>query len=222
MQRRGGSTGRALTDLVEHAAGYLDGSAEVAHRQGMGLGGVVVDDRGAGRGRKSIGHESDSANTQRHHWCPRYAETSCLRCHEIVCPRSHETGQVAFARGPANGFASVNVVLGQSGSAQCQTRLVRSRTGLPKQGMSWSRNPAASVPTATTPQPGQPARSPPVSTCRTRPDAVVMTALTWMPSTPSSVSARVHHWPWEQDIELVMSGSLFGFGCLVAANSKRP
>jgi hypothetical protein len=51
---------------------------------------------------------------------------------------------------------------------------------------------------------------------------VAVTVLMWTPSTPSSASARVHQRPWEQDIELVMSGSLLCFGCLVATNSKRP
>jgi hypothetical protein len=41
-------------------------------------------------------------------------------------------------------------------------------------------------------------------------------------SKPSSVSARVHQRPSEQDTELVMSGSLLDIGCLVATNSKRP
>jgi hypothetical protein len=46
----------------------------------------------------------------------------------------------SFARGPANGCASVKVVLRQPGSAQRQTRFAQSRrTGRPKQGMSWSR-----------------------------------------------------------------------------------
>ncbi len=49
-----------------------------------------------------------------------------------------------------------------------------------------------------------------------------VTELTWMPSTPSSASARVHHRPPEQDIELFMSGSLLVLVCLVATNSKRP
>ncbi len=51
---------------------------------------------------------------------------------------------------------------------------------------------------------------------------VAVTVLMWMPSTPSSASARVHQRPPEQDIELFMSGSLLVLVCLVATNSKRP
>jgi hypothetical protein len=130
---------------------------------------------------------------------------------------------VSFARDPASGCSSVNVVLGQSGSGHRQTRLAHSnRTDLPKHGMSWSRTRRRPWPTATTPQSGQPVTSSPVSTPRTRPVTVAVTELTWMPSTPSSASARVHQRPWEQDIELFMSGSLLVLVCLVATNSKRP
>jgi hypothetical protein len=72
---------------------------------------------------------------------------------------------VSFARGPAIGCLSVNVVLGQPGSGHRQTRLARSnRTGLPKQGMSCSRTRRRPWPTATTPQSGQPVTFSPVST----------------------------------------------------------
>lgn len=82
---------------------------------------------------------------------------------------------------------------------------------------------AASVArTATTPQSGQPARSTPDSRLSTRPIPVAVTELTRMSSTPRSASARVHQRPREQDIELFMSGSLFGFGCLTATNSRGP
>jgi hypothetical protein len=105
----------------------------------------------------------------------------------------------------------VNVILGQPGSGHRHTRLDHSnRTGLPKHGMSWSRTHRRPWPTATTPQSGQPLTFSPVPTRRTRPVPVAVTALTWMPSTPSSASARVHQRPQEQDIELFMSGSLLG------------
>ncbi len=56
----------------------------------------------------------------------------------------------------------------------------------------------------------------------TSPAAVAVTELPWMPSTPSSASARVHHGHRKQDIELFMGGSPLVLVCLVATNSKRP
>jgi hypothetical protein len=146
-------------------------------------------------------------------WWARAETEVSNRCSASV---AHPTALVvSFARDPAIGCSSVNVVLGQSGSGHRQTRLAhRSRTGRPKHGMSWSRIGRRPWPTATTPQSGQPVTSSPVSTPRTRPAPVAVTELMWMPSTPSSASARVHHRPWEQDIELFMSGSLLGIGLL--------
>jgi hypothetical protein len=140
-------------------------------------------------------------------WCARAETEVSKRCSASV---AHFAARVvSFALSLASGCSSLNVILGQPGSGHRHTRLARSsRTGLPKQGMSCSRTHRRPWPTATTPQSGQPVTFSPVSTRRTRPVPVAVTELMWMPSTPSSASARVHQRPQEQDIELFMSGSL--------------
>jgi hypothetical protein len=77
---------------------------------------------------------------------------------------------VRFARGPANGYSSVNVVLGHSRSAQ-RARHIWPTAAAPVgrrecDGVGPARSPR---PTATTPQLEQPATSSPVSTPRTSP-----------------------------------------------------
>ncbi len=56
----------------------------------------------------------------------------------------------------------------------------------------------------------------------TSPAAVAVTELPWMPSTPSSASARVLPAAIGTNIELFMGGSPLVLVCLVATNSKRP
>lgn len=118
------------------------------------------------------------------------------------------------------GCSSLNVVLGQSGSGQPQTRLAHSRhTGFPKQGMSRSRSWRRPWPTATTPHSKQPPSSWPDSTPRAKPALVAVTEWTSMPSTPSSASAPAAMGTRHRVIHVSVS---FWFWLLGRYQFKRP